>query len=65
MYYVVKQTGYLKSIFDSCEKEEWFWEKNFVTDNLPELTHNDMEHTNYIIYSSKESDPVAKLLVKE
>ena len=65
LYYVVKQTGYLKSIFDSCEKEEWCWEKNFVTDDLPELTHNDMEHTNYIIYSSKDSDPVAKLLRKE
>ena len=65
LYYVVKQTGYLKSIFDSCEIEEWCWEKNFVTDDLPELTHNDMEHTNYIIYSSKDSDPVAKLLRKE
>lgn len=65
LYYVIKQTGYLKSIFDSCEIEEWCWEKNFVTDDLPELTHNDMEHTNYIIYSSIDSDPVAKLLRKE
>ena len=65
LYYVVKQTDYLKPIFDNCENAEWCWEKNNITDELPELTHNDMEHTNYMIYSSKEGDPVAKLLRKE
>jgi len=65
LYYVVKQTDYLKPIFDTCEKEDWCWERNFITDELVELTHNDMEHTNYIIYSSDVSDPVAKLLGKE
>jgi biotin carboxylase len=65
LYYVVKQTGYLKPIFDACEKEVWCWEKNFITDELPELTHNDMEHTNYMIYSSVEGDPVAAILKKE
>lgn len=64
LYYVVKQTGYLKPIFDTCENANWCWEKNFITDELPELTHNDMEHTNYMIYSSKEGDPVAALLRK-
>jgi len=62
LYYVVKQTSYLKPIFDNCEKAEWCWEKNFITDELPELTHNDMEHTNYMIYSSNEGDPITKLL---
>jgi hypothetical protein len=65
LYYVVKQTSYLKPIFDSCEKADWCWEKNFITDDLPELTQNDMEHTNYMIYSSREGDPVAALLRKE
>ena len=65
LYYVVQQTGYLKPIFDVCEKEKWCWEKNFITNDLPELTHNDMEHTNYMIYASKEGDPVAKMLGKE
>ena len=65
LYYVVKQTGYLKPIFDTCEKESWCWEKNFITDELPELTQNDMEHTNYMIYSSEEGDPVAAILKKE
>jgi biotin carboxylase len=65
LYYVVKQTGYLKSIFDTCEKEDWCWEKNFITDELLELTQNDMEHTNYMIYSSSKGDPVAALLREE
>ena len=62
LYYVVKQTGYLKAIFDRCEEEEWCIEKNYITDELIELTHNDMEHTNYIIYSSKYNDPIAECL---
>ncbi len=61
LYYVVQQTSYLKSIFDVCEKEKWCWEKNFITRELLELTHNDMEHTNYMIYASNEGDPVALL----
>lgn len=64
LYYVVKQTSYLKPIFDTCQNQDWCWEKNFITDELPELTHNDMEHTNYMIYASKEGDPVAKLVTK-
>jgi len=62
LYYVVKQTEYLKPIFDTCKKEKWCWEKNFVTDNLTELTHNDMEHTNYMIYSSCKNDPIVEIL---
>lgn len=62
LYYVVKQTEFLKPIFDICETKEWCWEKNYVTDELIELTHNDMEHTNYIIYSSQINDPIAKLM---
>lgn len=62
LYYVVKQTGFLKSIFDSCEKYDWCWEKNYITDDLYELTQNDMEHTNYIIYSSEKGDPISVIL---
>lgn len=65
LYYVVKQTAHLKAIFDTCEKEKWCWEKNFITDDLYELVQNDMEHTNYMIYSSEEEDPVEKLLKKQ
>jgi|LSQX01.3.fsa_nt_gb biotin carboxylase len=62
LYYVVKQTECLKEIFDICEKEPWCWEKNFISNDLEELKQNDMEHTNYIIYSSEIGDPVEKLL---
>ncbi len=54
LYYVVKQTALLKAIFDTCGKEKWCWKKNFITDDLYELVQNDMEHTNYMIYSSEE-----------
>lgn len=62
IYYVVKQTERLKQIFESCEKQPWCWEKNHITDEMIELTQNDMEHTNYMIYSSDSGDPVAKAL---
>lgn len=62
LYYVVEQTAYVKPIFDICEKEPWCWEKHFVSDKLQELKMNDMEHTNYIVYSSDNGDPIAELL---
>lgn len=62
LYYVVEQTANVKPIFDICEKEPWCWEKHFVSDKLEELKMNDMEHTNYIVYSSDNGDPIAELL---
>lgn len=62
LYYVVEQTANVKPIFDICEKEPWCWEKHFVSDKLQELKMNDMEHTNYIVYSSDNGDPIAELL---
>ena len=62
LYYVVKQTENLKSIFDECLNHSWCKEKNYITDELTELVQNDMEHTNYMIYSSENGDPVAELL---
>lgn len=62
LYYVVKQTKHLKPIFDRCETESWCWEKHFVTNELVELTHNDVRHTNYILYSSPERDPIEAIL---
>lgn len=62
LYYIVKQTEYLKNIFEKCQEESWCWEKNYISDELVELTQNDMEHTNYIIYSSPIGNPIANLL---
>ncbi len=62
LYYVTKQTSYLKSIFDICEQYPWCWKKHKVSDTLEELTHNDLENMNYFIYSSDKGDPVVELL---
>ena len=54
MRYVVKQTAYLKDLFDTCDGKPWLYEKNKVTDELVEMIHNDMENTNYFIYCADE-----------
>lgn len=54
MRYVVRQTAYLKELFDTCDGQPWLYEKNRVTDELIEMTHNDMENTNYFIYCADE-----------
>ncbi len=54
MRYVVRQTAYLREAFEHCEEEPWLYEKNRVTDELIEMTHNDMENTNYFIYCADE-----------
>ena len=54
MRYVVRQTAYLKELFDICDGQPWLYEKNKVTDELIEMTHNDMENTNYFIYCTDE-----------
>ena len=52
--FITKQTAYLKEIFENCENEPWLYEKNKVTDDMIEMTHNDMEHINYFIYASED-----------
>lgn len=64
IYIVTEQTKYLKPIFDTCEKEEWCWERNYVSDELSELNHNDIRHNNYILYCSQHGDPVEALIKK-
>lgn len=62
LYYVVKQTQYLQPIFNICQDKKWCVKKNYVNQNLIELTHNDLKHTNYMIYASEAQDPIAKML---
>lgn len=57
VYFVTTQTAELKSVFDTCENEEWFYKKNKVSDELTPITHNDGFNTNYFIYYSKERKP--------
>lgn len=54
MRFVVNQTEYLKKLFENCDNEPWLYEKNKVSDELIEMTHNDMENINYFIFSSDE-----------
>lgn len=54
VYFVTKQTSRLKPIFDNCEKYNWLYHKNCVTDELQSLEHNDCYGTNSMIYFSKD-----------
>lgn len=54
VYFVTKQTAYLKPIFDECEKYDWLYHKNCVSDELQTLEHNDCYGTNSIMYFSRE-----------
>lgn len=53
VYFVTKQTKFLKPIFDECEKYDWLYHKNYVSEELQELEHNDCYGTNSIMYLSK------------
>ena len=55
VYFVTKQTSYLKQIFDTCENYEWLYQKNKVSEDLQTLEHNDCYGTNSIMYLSKKS----------
>lgn len=52
VFFVTKQTRYLKKTFDSCDCEPWLYEKHVESNVLTELLRNDCMHTNYMIYSS-------------
>ena len=54
VYFVTKQTSWLKETFDRCEKESWLYHKNKVSDELQTLEHNDCYGTNSIMYFSKD-----------
>lgn len=55
--YVVKQTSWLKSIFDDCDEEPWCYERYQATDDLETLLHNDWLGTNHFIYFDKVRRP--------
>jgi biotin carboxylase len=54
VYFVTKQTEYLKPLFDECEKYPWLYKKNCVSDELQTLDHNDCYGTNSIMYYSED-----------
>lgn len=54
VYFVTTQSAYLKKKFDNCEKYDWLYYKNKVSEQLQSLEHNDCYCTNSIMYFSKE-----------
>ena len=57
VYFVTKQTDYLKPLFDVCEKYDWLYQKNYVSEELQPLEHNDCYGTNSIMYYSEDEAP--------
>lgn len=57
VYFVTTQTSYLKPLFDKCDDLPWLYKKNFVSEELQSLEHNDCYGTNSIMYFSKEGRP--------
>lgn len=63
VYFVTKQTSYLKPLFDKCEQYEWLYWKNEVSKDLQALTHNDGYNTNFMMYCSEKGKPdISKLI---
>ena len=60
VYFITKQTSFLKTIFDECEKYDWLYHKNIVSDELQELVHNDCYGTNSIMYFSRDKRIILK-----
>lgn len=50
IYFISKQTAHLKPLFDKCDGKPWLYQKNFVSEELQEITHNDATHLNSLIY---------------
>lgn len=60
VYFVTTQNAELKPIFDTCEKEKWFYKKNKVSEELMPITHNDGFNTNYFMYYCDDRRPSIK-----
>ena len=54
VYFVTRQTEWLKPIFNSCERYDWLYHKNLVSDELQPHVNNDSYGTNSMIYFSKD-----------
>lgn len=48
--FVTNQTKELYPIFEECERFKWCYKKNFVSNELQSIVHNDGFNINYFIY---------------
>lgn len=58
VFFVTKQTEYLKPLFDVCQDEDWCYEKHKASDELVLLQQNNGFRINYFIYYSEKEPPV-------
>ncbi len=55
--FIAEQTKPFKSLFDECEKYEWLYRKNVITNQLTEITNNHAFDTDYFIFMSSDQIP--------
>ncbi len=52
--FITDQTSELKPLFDKCEEYEWCYHKNYVSEELQSISHNNGFNINYFIYCDKK-----------
>lgn len=64
--FVVKQTEYLKKLFDECEKYSWLFKKNEISKEYNAIRQNNAFETNYFIFVNDNGLPkeIEEILVK-
>lgn len=60
--FICKQTQQFKPLFDICENYEWCYEKNYISDELESIIHNDGFNINYFIYCDNERPDFENIL---
>lgn len=61
--FITEETSYLKPLFDRCERYQWFYAKNKVSDMPSKIVFNDEDNLNYFIYFSKDkTNNIAQLI---
>lgn len=50
IFFVTQETAYLQPLFEECEKYDWLYYKNKVSNGPSKITFNDEDGLNYFIY---------------
>jgi biotin carboxylase len=52
--FVTEQTADWKALFDKCQDYDWCYKKNFISNELQSITHNNGFNLNYFIFCSDQ-----------
>ena len=63
--FVTNHTKEYENLFNNVEKYEWCYKKNFVSNKLQTIEHNDGCNINYFIYNAKEKPNFEDLIERE